>query len=88
VVTLWNGQTGGLSRTSVRPGDVESSAAEFLPDGHTILVATVDGDVYALDTRLERWIDHACAVAGRNLTPDEWREVFGDRPYRETCPDL
>ena len=24
--------------------------------------------------------------AGRNLTPEEWRQYLGKRPYRETCP--
>ena len=28
----------------------------------------------------------ACAVAGRNLSAEEWQSVFGDRPYRQTCP--
>jgi hypothetical protein len=31
-------------------------------------------------------MDHACAIAGRNFSRDEWRDVFPDRPYRRTCP--
>ena len=38
------------------------------------------------DTDPDAWIAHACAVAGRNLTADEWRDAFGDRSYRKTCP--
>ena len=32
-----------------------------------------------------RGSNEACRVAGRNLTETEWRDAFGDRPYRETC---
>lgn len=30
----------------------------------------------------------ACRTAGRNLTPQEWQEAFGDQPYHKTCPNL
>jgi hypothetical protein len=51
-----------------------------------VSVATSDGEVYQLDTRLERWIEFACDVGGRNLMQAEWRETLSDRPYRDTCP--
>ena len=60
--------------------------ATFLPDGHTLIVATTDYEVFTFDTRLETWIDRACAIAGRDLTTTEWEQAFGDRPYHETCP--
>ena len=81
--------TAGPANSSPRsvPGGPNAWAAvEFQPDGHTLLVAGRDGAVHTLDTRLESWIDRACAVAGRNLTEDEWAEAIGDRPYHETCP--
>jgi WD40 repeat protein len=56
-------------------------------DGHTVVVAYQDGSVRTFDTDPVAWEAHACAVAGRNLTDEEWRDAFGDRPYRETCPD-
>ena len=62
------------------------AAVEFLPDAHTVIVATRDGAVYTWDTRVEYWIEFACRVAGRNLTDAEWHDVFGDRRYRKTCP--
>jgi WD40 repeat protein/DNA-binding SARP family transcriptional activator len=85
-VSIWDGRTGALlsSVTVVRPGT--AAYVGFKPDGHTVSVATWDGEVYELDTRVERWIAFACDVAGRNLTRAEWRETFGDRPYRRTCP--
>ena len=85
-LALFDATTGALLG-SIRPGasDVPTAGA-FVDDTHTVLVATGDGSLYTWDTDVEAWIDHACKLAGRNLTADEWREVFPDRPYRETCP--
>jgi hypothetical protein len=36
----------------------------------------------------QHWIAAACKVAGRNLTPQEWKTDIGDlAPYHRTCPD-
>ncbi|HKE68096.1 MAG TPA: hypothetical protein VKB55_02510 [Nocardioidaceae bacterium] len=40
----------------------------------------------SLETDPAAWQTHACAVAGRNLTGDEWTAAFPDRACRETCP--
>lgn len=37
-------------------------------------------------TRLEHAIEHACKMAGRDLTTTEWQENFGNRPYGKTRP--
>jgi WD40 repeat protein len=87
VASLWDGRIGQLlghvtaSPTSafVRP--------TMLDDGYTAMLTGRDGAVYMWDTRAENWVEAACAIAGRNLTDDEWRDAFGDRPYRLTCPD-
>ena len=42
-------------------------------DGHTVVVAYQDGSVLTFDTDPAAWEAHACAVAGRNLTEQEWR---------------
>ncbi|WES65156.1 AfsR/SARP family transcriptional regulator [Microbacter sp. GSS18] len=31
--------------------------------------------------------DRLCAMAGRQLTEDEWRTYLGDEPYEPTCPE-
>jgi hypothetical protein len=33
-------------------------------------------------------LEMACSIAGRDLTPVEWRRVLPDRPWRPTCSDL
>jgi len=45
----------------------------------------VDGSLIFWDLRPASWEAKACALAGRNLTRDEWGQfVVGD--YRRTCP--
>ena len=84
-VSLWNSATGVLLGTVTSPARIPAST-EFLPDGRTVLIASYDEGIYLWDTRFEHAIHFACQLAGRNFTESEWRENFGDRPYRETCP--
>ena len=84
-VALWDGATGqSLGSLQVaRPG--RAAAVGGRADGQEVLVATVDGELFALDTRLDTWVATACAVAGRSLTADEWSAVAGDRPVPDVC---
>jgi WD40 repeat protein/DNA-binding SARP family transcriptional activator len=86
-VRLWDGPTGAPLARVLLGNPRTYTTAMFLPDGHTLMIATADNGVFTWDTRLETWVERACAIAGRNLTPDEWRGAFGDRPYRPSCPD-
>jgi WD40 repeat protein len=84
-IVLWDGRTGArlVTLASGRPASV---APEFLPDGHSELISSFDGTVATWDTNPMSWAAFVCAVAGRNLTPDEWSNAFGTRPYHQTCP--
>jgi len=85
-VRLWDGNS-GAPIAGVQVGREQSPAVATLPDdGHDALIATRDGAVYRLDTRFDHWTAFACAVAGRNLTAQEWQAVFGDQPFHATCP--
>jgi len=39
---------------------------------------------WRLDTNT--WLEAACYIANRNMTPEEWANYMGIQPYRETCP--
>ena len=85
-VRLWNGST-GEPVAGVQIGQDPSAAfATMPPTGTDAIVATRDGAVYRVDTRFDQWTAFACAVAARNLTPEEWQAVFGGQPYQQTCP--
>jgi len=58
-----------------------------LPRHHTVkdVLGYRDGTALAFDTDPDTWVAHACAVAGRDLTEDEWHDAFGDERQRPTC---
>jgi hypothetical protein len=46
---------------------------------------TTEGEGFAWDVTLDGWERQACAVAGRDLTRDEWEEFLPERPYEPVC---
>jgi WD40 repeat protein len=84
-IVLIDGETMDLLGSVVIPSRTLTSAS-FEPDGYTVLIASQDDGIYRWDTRLEHAIEHACRAAGRDLTSEEWRENFGNRPFQKTCP--
>ncbi len=66
-------------------------------DGRIVLF---DASVTEVPTRCDDWVistrspatsrpeasARACAIAGRSLSEDEWRGLFGDEHWRQTCP--
>jgi WD40 repeat protein len=62
------------------------SHAAYTPDGGHLVVVYDDGTGKVWPTSAGAWARRACAVAGRNLTPAEWRQYVGGSPYRVTCP--
>ncbi len=70
------------------PAQIQSTDAVFSADGRRIIVAYDTGQAYVWDVTPSDWSRHACVVAGRNLTHDEWRFFLPDRSYRAVCPGL
>ena len=68
------------------PGQVGN--ARYTPDGSKLIVVYGDGEGFVWPTSVSAWEDHACAVAGRNLTREEWARFVGARSYSTVCPDL
>lgn len=58
----------------------------FSPNGKILASKSVNGRVILWDFDLATWIQLACERAGRNLTPAEWQQLLGDRPYQPVCP--
>ncbi len=57
----------------------------FAPDGDQLIALYADGSGIVWDVTVERWQRHACAVANRDLTADEWARFLPDLPYDPTC---
>jgi WD40 repeat protein len=55
-------------------------------DDRTLLAGFADGSVRSYDVAVDAWIDRACAIAGRQLTPAEADEVLPGRQPPNWCP--
>src|SRR5262249_8249386 len=60
----------------------------FSPDGRGLVTAPSRGSPTIWDVDEESWRRRACAIASRNLSPAEWKEIYKDEDvsYRKTCP--
>jgi WD40 repeat protein/DNA-binding SARP family transcriptional activator len=83
-VAVWDARTGALRSRFPLPAGLQVTSAQQSADG-VVTVAALSGDTYEWDPSPNAAIDYACAVAGRDLTEQEWRDAFGDLAYRSTC---
>jgi WD40 repeat protein/DNA-binding SARP family transcriptional activator len=60
-------------------------AAAFAPDGKRVFAVSDGRFGLDWDVSPEDWKQHACRVAGRELTPAEWRDALPSRPYKAVC---
>jgi WD40 repeat protein len=60
-------------------------AADMSPDGSRLFAASLSRRAVRWDIAPEAWKRHACRVAGRELTHQEWSDALPDRPYRTVC---
>jgi WD40 repeat protein/class 3 adenylate cyclase len=100
-IRLWDPATGhgygdGLV-ASPRPGSLVSSLDlppflglrnAFSPDGKLLAVAGVETLPMLWDVDPPVWRQRACAIAGRNLSREEWKLYLpAGTPYRATCSE-
>jgi WD40 repeat protein len=60
--------------------------AQYTPDGSKVVVVYLDGSGAVWPVTLNAWMDHACQVARRNFTQEEWARFVPDHGYEQTCP--
>ena len=60
--------------------------ARFTPDGDRLFAVSDAGTAIRFDVDPEAWVQHACAVAGGDLTPEQWEEVVPEQDYVSVCP--
>jgi WD40 repeat protein len=63
------------------PWDATTIAAT--PDGKELITATSCGSIVRWQLDPAAWIRTACALAGHDLTADEWRQYVGTSPPKD-----
>jgi WD40 repeat protein len=82
---LWSTQTSQVLGSSFPGEQAAWGNAAFTPDGSKLVVVWDDGRGYVWPTKVGAWEHHACFVAGRQLTREEWTRYVGGGSYRPAC---
>jgi WD40 repeat protein len=81
-LTLWDVASGRMIGRLGNGGD----ELLFSTDGGKLI--TAGSSIILWDVSLEAWQAHACHIANRNMTADEWATYLPDQPCRPTCSNL
>ena len=81
---LWSLASGRSIGGPLPAGSGDMVSAGFLRGGHALAVVHQRG-AYLWDVRPSSWKRHACAIAGRTLTPAEWDHALPQRQYAPAC---
>jgi WD40 repeat protein len=86
--TLWDAASGRAIGPPIRVGS-GPVYAWFDPHGdvfgYSEDLATKTQRRFTFPGRPAEWLATACAIAGDDLTRNEWARYVGDRPYQRTC---
>jgi WD40 repeat protein/DNA-binding SARP family transcriptional activator len=85
LLKLWNSSSPQQFGSTFPGNPGRWATTAFTPDGRNLLVVYDDGTGYLWPASVGAWEQHACAVAGRNLTRDEWRRFVPGHGYAKAC---
>jgi DNA-binding SARP family transcriptional activator/WD40 repeat protein len=63
-----------------------TSTVAFEPNSGNLLVVDDHGNAFTWPTSPAAWQQRACAIAGRNLTHQEWAQFVPGQSYAKVCP--
>ncbi|MFI5039050.1 MAG: WD40 repeat domain-containing protein, partial [Solirubrobacterales bacterium] len=86
MVKLWSTSTLQQEGTALNTDPAATSMIAFEPGGRRLLVIDDRGNGFTWPMSLTAWEQHACAVAARNLTPQEWARFVNGHNYARVCP--
>jgi WD40 repeat protein len=82
---LWTTATLQQLGADLPGGEGDWGNLAFTPDGRYLLVVFGDGTADRWPATVSAWEQHACTVAGRNFTREEWSRYVIGRGYAKTC---
>jgi WD40 repeat protein len=83
-VRLWDLATEKLIGAPL-PGSDAGGWGTFFHDGKHVVAVFFSGNAVIWNVDPAAWEEHACRVAHRELTRDEWHDFLPERPYRRVC---
>jgi WD40 repeat protein len=81
--TLWDIATG--TQVGRFSGGSRGAMLDLSPDGRRLLMTNANGQGAVWDIDPELWERHACALANRTLSRQEWGEFLPGRAYKPAC---
>jgi WD40 repeat protein len=85
-VALWDVKTQNPVGPSLPIEPDSYLAADLSADGSRLFAASLTRRAIRWDVAPATWKRHACQVAGRELTHQEWADALPDRAYQKLCP--
>ncbi|HJQ51640.1 MAG TPA: WD40 repeat domain-containing protein, partial [Gaiellaceae bacterium] len=82
---IWNTATLQQLGADFPGGDGQWGSVAYTADGRYLLAVYSDGTAYRWPVSVRALEGHACAVAGRNFTHEEWQRFVGSRSYSRVC---
>jgi WD40 repeat protein len=83
---LWFTSSLQQDGATLDPEEGTAGNAQFTPDGQLLLAINADGHGSLWPVSTPALANHACAVAGRNLTREEWSRFITGYRYSQVCP--
>ena len=77
--------TGHQLGAAIVASDGRYTVADFTSNAE-VFVASDNGSMWLWRVDLASWLQRACTVAGRDLSPEEWAELDTGFDYQQTCP--
>jgi WD40 repeat protein/DNA-binding SARP family transcriptional activator len=84
---LWFTSSLQQDGATLDPEQGTSGNAQFTPNGQFLLSVNANGHGSLWPVTLAALEDHACTVAGRNLTPEEWSRFITGYKYSPVCAE-
>ena len=83
---LWFTSSLQQEGATLDPEQGTSGNGQFTPNGQLLLAVNANGQGSLWPVNPAALENHACAVAGRNLTHEEWSRFITGYSYSQVCP--
>jgi WD40 repeat protein len=84
-VQLWDIRSGRPQGDILPTSGSGPTLTTFASGGSALVTLRTDGSGAVWDVRPQSWARRACAIAGRPLTAQEWRDALPELPYSPAC---